>query len=238
MLWYNNYSRLILDILYPSICLGCGEWGIVLCEICRKQIEYIEKDACFYCNRVSLYGITHENCKRPQGLDGVLAVAYYTPIMKKLVASIKYDFLFSACTDIFSGLNPLVMAKFRGCTRLWKPDLIQPVPLHSSRKRWRGFNQAEVLANEFQKVASLPILYTVARRKKTLPQAKTTSRLERVLNLENAFTVFEDRKDTVNGKTIIVVDDVLTTGNTVKEAAKALKKAGAKSVFVWCLAKD
>lgn len=238
MLWYNYYSQLVLELLYPSTCIGCGEWGISFCEICRNKIEYIEKDACFYCNRVSLFGVTHENCKRPLGLDGVLAATYYTPVMKQIVAAIKYKFLYATCNDIFFGLNPLVMAKFRGCTRLWKPDLIQPLPLHPSRKRWRGFNQAELLSKEFQHISPVPVAHLLVRRKKTMPQARTSGRLERSYNIQNAFYLPEEYKKIVNGKAVIVVDDVITTGNTAKEAAKTLKQAGAKRVFVWSLARD
>ena len=95
-----------------------------------------------------------------------------------------------------------------------------------------------MFAKEFQIISKLPIANILFRKKKTLPQAQTTGRLERSYNIQNAFMVYEEVENSVKGKNVILIDDVITTGNTLKEAAKTLKEAGAKQVFAWCLAKD
>lgn len=228
--------RIIQELLFPKTCVSCGEWGVSLCERCRASIVYIEKDACFYCDRISLYGITHENCKRPQGLDGVLSATYYTPVIKDIVSALKYHFAYQTTKDVFKALNPLVMAKFRGHGRLYSSAQLQPVPLFWKRHRWRGFNQAQILAECFQTISGNSLSDDIYRRKDTGAQVKTTQRLHRILNLENAFNL-KNGKD-VKDKTIILIDDVITTGSTVKEAARTLKLEGAKSVFIWSLARD
>lgn len=228
----------MLNILFPKKCLGCNEWGIYLCERCRQKIEYVKKDACFYCNRISLFGITHERCKRPNGLDGVLAATYYTSIIQRLIFAVKYEFSFSVMNDVFFALNPLIMAKFQGHRRVYNTSQIQPVPLFKKRERWRGFNQAHVLATCFSEAFTIPVRDVLIRRKDTGSQVKTESRLRRVFNMQHAFIVKRANKESVKGKTIILVDDVVTTGSTVKQAAHILKQAGAERVFVWCLARD
>lgn len=229
---------MLLDLVYPKSCFSCNEWGIYLCEKCRNKIEYVEKDACFYCNKISLFGITHERCRRPQGIDGILAAAYYTPVMQKCIHSIKYEFAYAGMRDIFYSLNPLVMAKYLGCARLYKSSVLQPIPLHFSRYRWRGFNQAQMLAKYFHQVTHLPLDDSVIRRTFRTPQAHTNGRLQRILNIQNAFALKSGKNDMIHDKIVILVDDVITTGSTVKEVCRMLKQAGASQVFAWCLARD
>jgi len=114
-------------------------------------------------------------------------------------------------------------------------DLIIPVPLHPKRLRQRGFNQSVILAKEIAKKYTLELALNFLRRKiYTIPQFNL-GRTERSSNVKGAFSVI--RQDRIDGRSIILIDDIFTTGNTVQECAKVLLEAGAKEVAVLTLAR-
>jgi ComF family protein len=122
------------------------------------------------------------------------------------------------------------------------PDLYIPVPLHPRRLRFRGFNQsallAQALADTLTPGSVLPVLQDhLIRTRFTKPQMKTSSREERLGNLKNAFAISETSTASIHGKAVWLIDDIATTGTTLEECARALKAAGAKSVFGIVLAR-
>lgn len=113
----------------------------------------------------------------------------------------------------------------------WRTDMIIPIPLHPARYRNRGYNQAEVLAKELGKVLGILTEESILiRTQKTDPQKKLAPGKRR-RNLSGAFSVMEKRKNLLEGRKILLVDDIYTTGSTIDEAARVLKKAGAEKVF-------
>jgi ComF family protein len=114
-------------------------------------------------------------------------------------------------------------------------DMIVPVPLHSSRLRERGFNQAEVLSRKLSGYTKHPVCTNVLKRTKPTLSQTGLSKTKRFTNLQGAFKITKDAF--VSGKKVLLVDDVFTTGSTVNEAAKALLKAGAESVDALVLAR-
>jgi ComF family protein len=113
-------------------------------------------------------------------------------------------------------------------------EFIVPVPLHRSRERTRGFNQAKVLAKMLSRRTGTPLLDCLARIRRT----PTQTRFDRVERMENLLNAFKMRKNnSVQGKELILVDDVFTTGSTANECARILKKAGAVSVRVLTIAR-
>ena len=114
------------------------------------------------------------------------------------------------------------------------PDGLLPVPLHSSRQRERGYNQALELARPIAKQLQLPLLTQFARRPKPTPPQSSLSFQQRKQNLENAFDIVAS----VKGMHIAIIDDVMTSGSTVNALAKKLKQAGAQRVSIWCLCRS
>jgi ComF family protein len=114
-------------------------------------------------------------------------------------------------------------------------EVIIPVPLHPSRLRERGFNQSLLLADRLARQADVPLQYTNLVRVRQTPAQTELRRAARAKNLRRAFAV--SRPDDVAGRRILLVDDVYTTGTTVNECAKALRKAGAADVTVLTLAR-
>jgi ComF family protein len=122
------------------------------------------------------------------------------------------------------------------------PDLIVPVPLHRRRERWRGFNQAELLAENLGKNLSpgydIPILKILKRKKFTAPQMKIKNYKEREKNIRSAFILNDPLEVELKNKKILLIDDISTTGSTLLECAKVLKSAGASSVWGMVLARQ
>lgn len=226
---------MLLDLLLPKTCLVCNRWGAYVCYTCSRSIEYIAVDACYYCEKRSPAGITHEECKQPGGLDGICCFMYYTPVVQQIMKKMKYHLVSSAYQELFSSLSPVILSKLALLRKKHPTACLQPVPLHMSRFHARGFNQADYISRFISDYTGYPIASLLYRRKATAQQAKTSSRIQRYWNIYNAFSVVSNTE--VKGKTIILVDDVVTSGNTVKEAARVLKQAGAERVLVVALSR-
>jgi len=112
---------------------------------------------------------------------------------------------------------------------------LQPIPLHLSKLRDRGFNQAEIISDYFNRFLRLEKINALIRKKDTKPQAQTEGKLKRRINVGRAYDLYKGIR--LAGRSVILVDDLLTTGATIKEAAKTLKNQGVKRVFALTLAK-
>jgi len=141
--------------------------------------------------------------------------------------------------------NPLgeIMAKAFLASDLPLPDFVVPVPLHPRRLRWRGFNQskilAEILARKITPGFALPVQDgLILRRRYTEPQMKIKKYYQRRINMQNAFGISKESKKNIKDKRILLVDDIATTGATLFECARILKKSGAKGVFGIVLARQ
>src|SRR3990167_8766590 len=130
-----------LDLLFPKRCVNCGRIGGYLCRECFSKIEYVDRPVCPICQRQAVGGKTHPKCQNKYGLDGLMVIFRYQGPVKKAITKIKYKWTY----DIANIFTDLIGAN------LWKFDLpkdltLVPVPLHSKRLYWRGFNQARGLA--------------------------------------------------------------------------------------------
>ncbi len=205
-----------LGTLFPDSCVGCKRFGVLLCDECGKNIHFplilVEQDiiaACFYQDRVVKEVITHVKFKyRKSALD---------------VLERKLKDAFLGTLDKFSITEE-------------DPFVLVPIPLWHERERERGFNQSLIISEIISharkdKVKVRPDV--LARVKKTNPQTTMRTRSARASNIKGCFRcVSDDMRD----KTVIVVDDIVTTGATMHEAMKILKKAGAKRVYGFALA--
>lgn len=233
----------VLDIIFPIYCLGCGKEGEWICSACLEKIELLKKQACPVCGVESETGSRCFNCRAKTELDGLIAsTAYFgkerkETLAKKAIHVFKYKFVKDLAVPL-----AVVMARQLKNRRLVKLEkniifgngvdskIIIPVPLHLKRFRWRGFNQAELLADEISKYFKLPMEKSaLARRKNNIPQAEVKERRERIENICGAFVCVDSEK--VKNKIVILIDDVATTSATLGECAKALKKSGAKEVW-------
>lgn len=207
-----------------------------------QRIVFPEENVCHLCSRPAVAGSilclrceqrTNEVCSKrfrnPPGLDGFAAAWRYREPVKQLVHLFKYQNDPSAARFLAAGMTRALIAS-PDLLRL--PQLIVPVPLHESRLRERGYNQAALLAWEVSAHTGLPCDETVLLRVAETPPLEPFSRTERVWTLKDVFAVAQPQA--VHGRNILLVDDVFTTGSTVRECARTLRRAGAGKVFVLC----
>lgn len=223
----------IRDILFPKRCVGCGRIGWYVCASCASDIIQVSENEkiCPMCGRTALDGATHPGCRRRYGLDGLTSFFRYRGIVRKAIKSLKYR-LVSDLASEFSALMP--DSVMRDISKHAYNAVLLPMPLHPSRQKMRGFNQAEALgvhiATRLQIPVSPDILY---RTRNTVAQADIKKREDRLKNMQEVFAC----KQKVFPRNIVLFDDVFTTGATMRSAATALKHAGAKRVWAVTVAR-
>ena len=216
-----------LDLVWPPVCAACGEpaWeGDGLCARCAAFLP-AAAPRCGRCARIVGPYAMHTPCAHcagePTRLDGVITAYAYRGVARELVLGLKFRARFEAAAVLGRALAAAVReADIPG-------DLIVPVPLSRRRRRARGYDQAVLLAARVQ--ADLPIPCdprALRRRRDTQPQA-TLPRARRPRGPRGAFRA---RRSRVAGRSILLVDDVLTSGGTADACAMALRRAGAVSV--------
>lgn len=219
----------ILDMLFPKRCVSCGRLGAYVCGSCMRSARRIkDTDAiCPICGRPGMDGATHPRCTNRYALDGLTSFYRYEGVIRKAIKVIKYRLVSDAAPFLITSQPVSAFARVPAVRRA----VIVPVPLHASRLRERGFNQAEHLAYTLGKTLDLPVSTGVlVRVKRTVPQASIQDKATRRANMRGAFAV---TPGACAPETILLVDDVFTTGTTMREAANVLKRGGAK--FVWAV---
>ncbi len=225
--------REIVDLLYPRrcpLCDGVVDWGGLICPVCEKKLTYIEEPFCRRCGKP--LETEEEYCfdcaKREHEYREGTALFVHQGAVRDSLYRFKYEnkreyALFYAAQT----------ARFRGeWIRRRRVEAIVPVPLHKNRKKERGYNQAELYARHLGRSLGIPVIRNwLVRRADTRPQ-KELDRTQRKNNMKRAFKC---KKNIVQFKYILLVDDIYTTGSTVDAAAKALKQAGAQDVFFVCV---
>lgn len=236
----KNINNLILDTLFPISCISCEKPNEWICKKCLEKIPLKKEQVCPYCEKkITPSGQVCFDCKTKYSLNALLvAVSYKNKIISKAIHLYKYRF-----AEKISNYLGAILLKTIWESETPLPELIIPIPLHKRRLRWRGFNQSELLANYLgEKITpGLPIEVKndiIERIRYTQPQMKIPNLIQRRRNIENAFWISRENSDIIKDKRILLVDDVTTTGATIFECAKTLKKSGAKEVFAIVIARQ
>ena len=233
----------LLDLLFPKKCVSCKAFGSFLCSNCFAKISFDVETICVECNRQAVDGITHPGCKKRYSLNGVLSSVKYNGVMKKALYAYKYaPFVKQIEKALIELFYEGIIQKELFHTLSQKNALLVPIPLHPEKLKSRGYNQAEILASGLAKKIrvedpslsaqddiSLRVANLLYRQRRTQSQFRLT-REERQKNITDAFGIKTDVVLTPD-MTILLVDDIVTTGSTLSEAAKILKKSGVKEVW-------
>lgn len=224
----KNLWQQLLELAFPAFCLGCHQEGSFWCSSCVAPFLQNAAQTCPYCYHKNGDGLVCDSCRRADiFLDGVLTAARFEPgsVLQKAIHSLKYDFV----EGLAEPLGEVLHMTWQKCScEGW---IVCPLPLHPQRLRWRGFNQAELLAKQLH---TSNVARPLERTHFSQPQMELT-REERLKNVRQAFKVVD--AGAVEGKTFVIVDDVATTLATLNAAAEALKRAGARKVLGLVLAR-
>ena len=217
-----------LDLMFPARCPVCDEaapFPELICPACRNALVPVREPRCQKCGK-HIGEEREEYCRGCRlvmhEFDRGMGVFTYQSAARSM-----YRFKYAGRQEYARFYGEEIVRRFGSFIRMWKPDALVPVPIHYTRKRERGYNQAEVLAQVVGREMGIPVKSRLLKRvKKTLQ--KLLGDAERQNNLKKAFKI--DRND-VKLKTVIIIDDIYTTGSTVDACAAVLKGAGVKKVY-------
>jgi len=234
----KNFLRPVLDFVYPPRCMVCNDWigkWDVMCAQCAEDIKPVHHPLCPICGRPFESASEDHPCgaciMNTPPFDALRAAAFYEGSMRDAILRFK----FGGKTALTRAMADAAFDIYRKEFAEVDMDVIIPVPLHPLRLRWRGFNQSLLLARHIGKRAGLHTdAHTLKRIRDTVPQVELTPK-QRATNVKGAFGV--SRSQSVDGKRILLVDDVATTCATLIECAKVLKKAGAREVYALTVAR-
>ena len=212
-----------VDWIFPPSCAGCGKVGFRLCPTCLTTIDRIIPPYCEICGRDLLSGRECANCeKAPLRITAIRSWAVYNETVRRALHQLKYSRNVALGETFSHFLSGLLVETG------WKIDVITPIPLGRARQKERGYNQAALLARPVAR--KLRICYQpkiVFRKRETLSQVDL-SYAERKSNVAGAFGA-----DGVlaSGKTVLIIDDITTSGSTINSCAEALLLGGSKRVY-------
>jgi ComF family protein len=218
-----------LDLVYPPQCGGCGAPGARWCSRCQQCVKPFIAPICEKCGQRAETGSLCSNCRNfPPDYIALRSYAVYSGELRKAIHRLKYE------GDMALGeILARPMIQILNATK-WSIDLITPVPIGSTRRRERGYNQAALLAWPIALSCGLPYRpHSLERGRETRSQVGLSAD-ERRTNVSGAFT---SSASIVKGKNILVIDDVTTSGATIEACTEALLANGAEKVFGLTLAR-
>lgn len=227
-----------LDVIFPPLCLGCQARLVnhdALCPECWRQIDFIRPPLCDRLGLPLPYDIggtmiSAAAAAYPPPFERARAVARYDGLMRKLIHDFKFNDTHDARRLFGRWLSQTAPELIKAA------DCIVPVPLARLRLLSRRYNQAQILAAELSRQSVKPCLPLALVRTRSTARQIGLTRRERERNVSGAFAVAPGAIAQIAGKSVLLIDDVMTTGATVSAATKALKKAGAARVDVLALA--
>jgi ComF family protein len=206
-------KNFLLNLFFPKFCFLCQKEGTYLCEDCKSTLEILH---------------SHQSYSGKNLKDLYWAAPYSSVLIEKLIHNFKYK---PFIKGLSRPLSSLIINHFQLIEK--KPNFVDfviiPIPLHKKRLKWRGFNQAEEIGKELSRFLKIPLLKDcLIKIKESLPQIELSEE-ERKENVLGTFLV--KNREKVKKRKILLVDDVYTTGATMEECARILKKAGAREVI-------
>lgn len=224
----------LLDLLYPRRCVVCDEIvdqkGESVCRKCRGKIIYIKEPYCMKCGK-QLKKEEQEYCgdcqkKKHDYIQGIALYDYGS------MADSIFRFKYAGRMEYAKFYGRELYRKKSQWLSMVHPDALVPVPVHYSRKRKRGYNQAELIAREVSRCSGIPLNTQLIRRVERTKPLKDLNNVERQNNLKRAFKLC---KNDVKLDTIVIIDDIYTTGSTVDAIAQLLHKAGVAKIYFMAL---
>lgn len=201
-----------LDLIFPPTCEKCGKVGKYICDGCYNELKK--------------YEIQNKYNSR----------AYYMYQYKDVIREMLINYKFNEKSYLCNLWAELILKNKNACSFLENCDIIIPVPLHRKRKMERGYNQTQLVTKQLEKQLNLIVNNKVLKKTKNIKPQSEKGYIERKEDIKGAYIV-KNNKYIIN-KTVLVFDDIYTTGSTTNECKKTLLKAGAKSIKIFAIAKD
>ena len=227
---FDDLKKYIIDIFFPNRCPFCGKvvkWNESCCEKCFDEIPFIKTKHCKKCGQEICI------CNDTEIFyDGCVSIVDYSGVIREGIINLKLDKAVNLVDvfkdDIYKNLSYIIDVE--------KINIVTAVPMHKSTKRIREYNQADVIAEKVSKTINKPFnSKLLIKLSNDVAQHKLT-RLERSKAVKGLFSVEEKHIGEIDGKIVLLCDDIITTGSTLNECAKILKYNGAESVYCFTIA--
>jgi competence protein ComFC len=204
----------LIEIVFPEFCVGCGKFNTLLCSRCYQTIEFVQ----FKIN-------SHKNDNK---LDSIICCCYYQSVAKKLVHELKY----TGVINVGKTIAHIIYYN----SNLPEFDLITFVPIHNKKLKLRGFNQTKIIAKELGKITNTPVASLLIKTKNTKSQMSLDNKSNREKSILNSIKINPKifQNDKIKFKSILIIDDVYTSGTTLRYCAKILKDFGFKNIHGAC----
>ncbi len=220
--------RLILDLVYPPRCVGCGRRGEWICHACRVNLPRLPSDHCSVCARPGIgQAVCGECAHDPPDFERLICAFLFEGTIRQAIHQLKYR-------GARHLAGPLARILLDEIGPIGVPDLVIPIPLHPTRLARRGYNQSALLSAAIGRSIGARVGIDGLRRIRDTPAQVSLPGPQRRLNVRGAF---EARPEMVRGRSVLLLDDVATTGSTLRAAAYELKRAGAAHVDAIVLAR-
>jgi ComF family protein len=237
---FHLFKTALSDLFFPPTCAFCEEPIVgsdaFLCDGCADSVDMVDGPICFQCG-LPVPGLAIQGpnrCGRCLADPPPYQKARYAVYYQDAVRNALLRFKFAGALHVAAALSQILTEAFR---RHFQPsdfDLIVPVPIHRTRLIRRGFNQVVVIGKKLSQETGIPLDRTCFRKIRDTPPQVGLTRAARVKNLRGSFAIQHPNR--IQGRRVLLVDDVATTGSTIAEAAKTINRAGAASVGVLVLA--
>lgn len=208
----------IVEVAFPPRCSGCGLRGRWVCNECLLATPLFSEPRCPTCS-MPLHGAVCGCRDLPNDVDGLWVAGPYGGWLRNAVHSFKFGGETARAPSLAALLAPQ-------CATLGPDVVLVPVPMHAKRKRQRGYDQVAILAAALGKQTGVPVISALAKERETRTQVGLSA-AERSMNLIDAFAV---QPGTELPDDVVLIDDVATTGSTLSECARVLRRAGVRSV--------
>jgi len=226
-----NYWSLLKDFLFPKRCVGCGLIDTFLCDGCQNLLVRYSIKRCLFCGNIT-DNKTCKKCVKGLGKTSGFAYCYYKEgPAREIIKHFKFEGKWEVGIILGKLMAELIRENFLK-NKSRDNFLIVPVPLDKTRLKERGYNQSLIMAREIGHKLNIQVSQVLIKNKR--PPQLGLNKTQRKENIKNAFSCNKE----LSSKKIILVDDVLTTGSTIKESIYTLKRAGATKFCIVVFAKD
>ncbi len=222
-----------LDLLYPPFCLECSTPLLfseqsILCTECSTKLEYIGANSCWFCSTpLGKYGALQKECDECRGRKLSFTRLVATCVYNQTARAVVLAFKFGNSKHLYKFMTDLMLKRLEQEYSGIKFDYVVPVPLHKHKLKERGYNQSALLARDIALRAGFEYSPGILRRVRYTVSQSLLSAEERQSNLSQAFAAI----GSFPNATVLLVDDVCTTGVTLHECALTLRAAGARRIY-------
>jgi len=225
------------EFIFPSniYCICCNSVidrtrPYALCDLCVQKFHWMGKKTCQKCGKILEEGYSHEECIDCRNMAHQFVKGFTCTRYGLYERVLMMDYKYHDKAWIGRKVGDILADRMQQET--FRPDLVVPVPIHKYREDKRGYNQVELIARQYAKLAELPIdSRMLIRTKDTLPM-RNLGVSQRIANVQDAFSIRNGWEEKLDGKTILLIDDIYTTGSTADSCTQTLLQGGAKEVWL------